>query len=102
MNAVELKDFLKYRFLSGLKYAPGGKAAAFTVSTCNEEENSYESRLWLYDGTLRQLTELGGEMSFIWEDESNILFPAVRSASEKKRRSGKEMFTSYYRLNIKG
>ncbi len=102
MNAIELKDFLKYRFLSNIKYAPGGKAAAFTVSNCNESENSYESRLWLYDGSLRQLTDLGKERSFIWEDESNILFPAVRSAEEKKRESEKESFTSYYRLNING
>ena len=53
MNAIQLKDFLKYRFLSDIKYSPDGKAAAFTVSNCNEDENSYESRLWLYrDGEL--------------------------------------------------
>ena len=60
MRKLELKDFLNYRFLSNIKYAPGGKAAAFVVSNCNEEENCYESRLWLWDGQLRQLTEQMG------------------------------------------
>ena len=44
MKPIELKDFLHYRFLSNVKYAPGGKKAAFVVSECCEEDNSYESR----------------------------------------------------------
>ena len=102
MGTLQLKDFLNYRFLSGLKYAPGGKRAAFAVSVCNEEDNGYESRLWLYDGELRQMTDLGKERSFFWEDEHHILFPAVRSAKEKKRAEAKEQFTSYYRLDVRG
>ena len=53
MEQLQLKDFLNYRFLSGVRYAPGGKRAAFVVANCNEEENGYESRLWMYDGQLR-------------------------------------------------
>ena len=102
MRKLELKDFLNYRFLSNVKYAPGGKAAAFVVSNCDEEENCYESRLWLWDGQLRQLTDLGKEKTFLWEDETHILFPAVRSAREKKRAEAKEQFTSWYRLDITG
>ena len=102
MKPIELKDFLNYRFLSNVKYAPGGKKAAFVVSECCEEDNSYESRLWLYDGALRQLTDLGQERSFFWEDENCILFPASRSKAEKKRRESKEEFTSFYRLDLRG
>lgn len=84
-------------------YAPGGKAAAFVVSRCSEDEDGYESRLWLYEGgSLRQLTDLGQERSFLWADESHILFPAVRSAREKKRQEAKDAFTSYYCLDIHG
>ena len=103
METLQLKDFLKYQFLSGLKYSPDGTKAAFVVSVANEEENCYEGRLWLYaDGTLRQLTDLGGERSFIWEDNENILFPSVRTNEERKRQKAKEGFTSYYRLNVHG
>ena len=48
MEQLQLNDFLNYRFLSAVQYAPNGQKAAFVVSTCNEEENSYESRLYLY------------------------------------------------------
>lgn len=102
MRKLELKDFLNYRFLSNLQYAPDGAKAAFVVSNCNEKENSYESRLWLWDGALRQLTDLGKESRFLWEDENHILFPAVRSAGEKKRAEAKEQFTSFYRLDLRG
>lgn len=102
MEPIRLNDFLNYRFLSQIKYAPGGKTAAFVVSNCLEDENRYESRLWLYDGGLRQLTDLGKESNFLWEDDAHILFPAVRSAKEKKRQEAKEAFTSYYRLCIHG
>jgi len=102
MKKLELKDFLNYRFLSNLKYAPDGRKAAFVVTTCEEENNGYESRLWLWDGQLRQLTDLGKERSFFWENENCILFPADRSAKDKKRREAKEQFTSFYRLDLRG
>ena len=50
MKSIELKDFLNYRCLSALRYSPDGRAAAFVVTTADEEENDYESRLWLWDG----------------------------------------------------
>ena len=102
MEPVQIKDFLNYKYLSDVKYAPDGKRAAFVVSNCNEDENCYESRLWLYDGTFRQLTDLGKEARYCWEDENAILFPAVRSAEEKKRAEKKEQFTSFYRLDLRG
>ena len=102
MEALKLKDFLNYRFLSGVQYAPDGGKAAFVVSNANEEENSYERRLWLWDGQLRQLTDLGKEGTFCWEDADHILFPADRSAKERKRREAREEFTAYYRLSMSG
>ena len=89
-------------FLSNVKYAPGGQRAAFVVSNCNEEENNYESRLYLYDGKVRQLTDLGRERSFVWLDDTRIVFSAVRSAREKKRAEAHEAFTSYYVLDVTG
>ena len=103
MKAIELKDILNYRFLSNIRYAPGGERAAFVVANANEEDNSYEQRLWLYEkGQVRQLTDLGKEGRFTWLDENRLLFPAVRSAKEKKRADGHEEFTSYYVLDLRG
>ena len=103
MEAITQKDLLNYKFLSAVRFAPGGERAAFVVANSNEEENCYERRLWLYeDGALRQLTDLGKEGSFLWLDERRLIFPAVRSAKEKKRAEAKETFTSYYVLDVCG
>ena len=102
MQQLQLKDFLNYRFLSEVRYAPDGKKAAFVVSACEEEQNAYSSRLYLWDGQVRQMTDLGKERGFVWLDENRILFPAVRSEQEKKRAAAKEQFTSYYALDVRG
>jgi len=102
MEQLKLTDFLNYRFLSNVKYAPDGKAAAFVVSNANEEDNSYESRLYLWDGEVRQMTDLGKERGFVWLNSDTLLFPAVRSAKEKKRAEKHDAFTSYYRLSLRG
>ena len=103
MRAIELHDILDYRFLSNIRYAPGGRRAAFVVANANEDDNSYEQRLWLYeDGAVRQLTDLGKEGRFLWLDADRLLFPAVRSAKEKKRAEAHEDFTSYYVLDLRG
>ena len=103
MRPIAQKDILSYRFLSALRFNPAKKRAAFVVSSANEEENGYESRLYLYENEqVRQLTDLGKESSFLWLDDDRLLFPAVRSAAEKKRAEEKEAFTSYYVLNLSG
>lgn len=103
MDQLQLTDFLHYRFLSQPKFAPDGQRAAFAVTNCNEEENCYETRLWLWESSrLRQLTDLGKESRFFWEDNTHLLFPAVRSKAEQKRQEAKEEFTSFYRLDVTG
>jgi len=103
MKPIELNDILTYKFLSGVRYAPGGRRAAFVVANANEEENTYERRLWLYeDGKVRQLTDVGKEGGFFWLDDERLMFPAMRSEKEKKRAKDKEEFTSYYVLDLRG
>ena len=103
MKPIALSDILHYRFLSNLRFSPDGERAAFVVATADEENNSYEQRLWLYEqGRVRQLTDLGKEGRFQWLDENRLLFPAVRSAKEKKRAEAGEEFTSFYVLDLRG
>jgi dipeptidyl aminopeptidase/acylaminoacyl peptidase len=103
MRPIEQKDILNYRFLSAPRFNPGHTRAAFVVSTANEAENGYESRLWLCEnGAVKQLTDLGKERGYQWLDDDRLMFPAVRSAAEKKRAEAKEVFTSYYVLDLRG
>ena len=103
MKAIQLEDILRYRFLSAVRWAPDGSKAAFVVSQADEENNAYESRLWLYEeGELRQLTDLGKENRFVWLDSERLLFPAVRSAKEKQRAEAHEEFSSWYVLDLRG
>lgn len=103
MRPIEQKDILNYRFLSDPRFNPGHTRAAFVVSTANEAENGYESRLWLCEnGAVKQLTDLGKERGYQWLDDDRLMFPAVRSAAEKKRAEAKEVFTSYYVLDLRG
>ncbi|MBR3137463.1 MAG: S9 family peptidase [Clostridia bacterium] len=103
MKPIEQKDILIYRFLSDPQYNPAHTRAAFVVSTANETENGYESRLWLYENdAVKQLTDLGKERGYLWLDDDRLIFPAVRSAAEKKRAEAKEPFTSYYVLDLQG
>ena len=103
MKPVAQKDILSYRFLSDPRYNPAHTRAAFVISTADEGENSYESRLWLYEnGAVKQLTDMGKERGYVWLDDERLLFPAVRSAAEKKRAESKDGFTSYYMLDLRG
>ena len=86
MKAIQMKDILNYRFLSDVKYAPDGNTAAFVVSYGKEDDNKYEGHIWIWDKEkVRQLTGLGKERSYVWEDCEHLLFAAVRSDAEKKR-----------------
>lgn len=103
MKKLELEDFLQYRYLSGVAYAPGGESAAFLVKDADLEQNGYRTHLWLRrEGQNMQLTAAGDESSFCWEDAAHILFPDVRSDQEKARKAAGELFTSYYRIGIHG
>lgn len=103
MEKIALDEFLNYQFLSGVEFAPGSDVAAFVVKGADVDENSYKSSIWIREnGKVRKLTGLDKESTFIWEDPEHILFPAVRSAEERKRVEAKEIFTAYYRINIHG
>lgn len=103
MKILAMDDFYKYRFLSGITYAPAGKAAAFVAAQACPEDNTYQSHIWVYEaGKMRRLTGLGQENSFVWQDDEHLLFTARRTESEKKRAQAGEQFTAYYRIPLHG
>lgn len=103
MKKIEITDILKYRFLSGVRYSPNEKAAAFVLKYADEKKNNYRSFIYVVENRkVRQLTALGQEADFFFEDDENILFTAVRSDEEKESAKGGSMETVFYRINIHG
>lgn len=105
MEHLKLDDFLNYRFLSAVDFAPDGKNAAFVVSKANLDQNGYFSWLYLYSsetGAVRQLTSFGEEKSFVWLDGTTILFPGMRNEALKLRVQAGEPWTVLYAIDICG
>ena len=104
MRVVTHEDFLNYRFFSALEVMPGGGTAVFCLSQATKESNSYQTALWSssLDGTVVQLipgTE--GVRSFCCMDADWIVFPALRSESDKEyvRRGG--YLTVFLKKNLR-
>lgn len=105
MENLKLDDFTKYKFLSGLNYSPDGKYAGFVVHRMDVDENKYLSNIWIYNVETKKyfkLTSLDSEKTFIWLDDENILFPAIRNPKDKEALEMGEEFTVYYKINIHG
>ena len=69
MEKLQLEDFTKYTFLSGIELSPSGSHACFVAHKADLEENGYQSNLWLYDIGGRQcsqLTAFAKEKGFFW------------------------------------
>lgn len=102
-KTIALDDFLDFTFLSDITYAPNSQYAAFIASTCNEQDNTYNRDLYIYDGTsIRQLTSDHKDSMFLWEDDQHILFASMRNERDVEAVKKGEEKTCFYRINIYG
>ncbi|MCM0647187.1 S9 family peptidase [Clostridium swellfunianum] len=105
MEKVKIDEFIKYKFLSGVKHSPDGKNVCFVLHETDLEENKYLSNLWLYNiekEAYFKLTACDTERSFLWLDNENIMFPDVRNSKDKEKKENGEEFTQYYKISING
>lgn len=105
MENLKLKDFLDYKYLSNLEFSPNGENAGFVVNTTNYDDNNYQSNIWLLNSKTKKyskLTSLNEERSFLWIDNSTIIFPAARDAKLKEKVNQGEKWTAYYSIDING
>lgn len=105
MENLKLKDFLDYKYLSNLEFSPNGENAGFVVNVTNYDDNNYQSNIWLLNNKTKKyskLTSLNEERSFLWIDNSTIIFPAARDTKLKEKVSQGEKWTAYYSIDING
>ncbi len=102
MEKIKIDTMLKFQFPSTLKKNKIGTKIGFMLHQMNEEENKYESNLWLMDtktNAMKALTTDGKTGLFYWEDDENILFTSSRAKDEKK---DIPFTTKVFRINING
>lgn len=105
MENLKLKDFLDYKFLSGLDLSPNKKYAAFVVHSMDYDENKYLSCIWIYNcitAEYKKLTNMNKEKSFIWLNNDTLLFSSLRDEKLKKKTDEGEHWTVYYAIDILG
>jgi acylaminoacyl-peptidase len=105
MENLKLKDFLDYKFLSGLELSPNKNYGAFIVNAADYDENKYLSNIWIYNCITREykkLTTMNKENNLIWLDNEVILFSSVRDEKLKKKIEDGEHWTVFYAINIHG
>ena len=96
MKAIELKDFLKYKFLNNIRISPDNSSAIFGVTICDEENNAYKQNIYLYrDGKAFALTQSGKDSAAMYLDSDTILFKSNREASD-------EVKTVFYKMSLLG
>lgn len=105
MENLKLKDFLDYRFLSGLELSPNKNYGAFIVNSADYDENKYLSNIWVYNCITRdykKLTTMNKENNLIWLDNDVILFSSLRDDKLKKKIEDGEHWSVFYAINIHG
>lgn len=99
MKKITSKTFLEYQFLSSPVISPNGEYTAFLVHQADIEVNGYHSAIYLQGtkgGEVKKLTTMSEVKSFIWLDDTTILFPSVRQEKVSENE------TQYYTISIEG
>lgn len=103
MKQIELKDFLQYAFISNLCVSPKGDACVFSVSKCNEANNSYDTNLYVYkNNTYYALTSSNSDNNATFIDDTTILFRSNRDENNKAKLANGEEISSFYTISLDG
>ena len=88
LKKYDVEPLTPWRSITELAVSPDGKAILFTRVTVNDDEDAYDSHLWITSvetGESRQFTHgLGRDFSPLWSpDGGDIYFLSTRSTGEQ-------------------
>lgn len=96
MKAIELKDFLEYKFLNNIRISPDKTSTLLGVAVCDEENNAYKQNIYLMrDGKCMSLTQSGKDSGAMYLDADTVLFKSARESSD-------EVKTVFYKMSLSG
>ena len=98
MNPITQDLWTRFKFLSNLKTNADHTRLAWVVSNTNLKKDTYESNIWVLDGTKQvQLTAFNQESFYIWDDAETLLF-----ASKRLKEEAKSISTEFFRIRVDG
>ena len=86
MKPIKVPDFANYKMLSSMEFSSDGKYGVVCVAQPDVESNSYFTNLWVFNpkkGAFKQLTSGNAERSFDFNSPKSVIFPSLRSESDK-------------------
>lgn len=101
MEKVQIEDLYQFVFVSDAAFSPDGRHIAHLRHNADADKNDYRSALWVMDADGENaflLAERGDVKSFLWLDDSTILFSSKRGAAQEAQKS----VTNYYTIAITG
>lgn len=102
---VKIEDFIQYHYLGSIAAAPDGKHAAFVHIRADQDQDNYPANLWLLDTETKQVKQLSAfdeERSFLWLDNSTLVFSGCRDQALSEKIAAQETWTVFYKLSIHG
>lgn len=105
MKPIKVPDFANYKMLSSMEFSSDGKYGVVCVAQPDVESNSYFTNLWVFNpkkGAFKQLTSGNAERSFDFNSPKSVIFPSLRSESDKKKVQNGELLTVFYEISLEG
>ncbi len=105
MTRLEKENLFDIAFLANLQSNPSQTIAAFVKTTGSVSTNDYRSNIYTIDAmshTIKQLTAMDQEKSFLWISDEELIFPAARHKEAVDQKSKGVPYTAFYRIGIHG
>ena len=105
MKKIQIDDFSKFNFLSGIEVSPDGKYLGFISHKADMEDNKYLSNIRVYDESnknILNMTSNGSESNFKWYDDDSLVFTSFRDSKDKEKKEKGHELTVLYKLSLKG
>ena len=105
MKKIQVDDFSKFNFLSGIEVSPNGDYLGFISHKAKMDDNKYLSNIMVYDKLNKEILEMtsnDSESNFKWYDNNSLVFTSLRDPKDKEKKDEGNEITVLYKLSLKG